>query len=318
MRNDPYDARVAFDDLPGEPRARPPLVDRTGRQFARLADRVREVVGRVASRRVRVPLLFASVRVDPTASTFQVEWRGPDTIVGLGERLPLFASIRRWFYKAQSSPKIVRVDSLATYEDFRDLRRVPHLMRFEAAHTALAEGDDVLGEVFEAAREVERGGRPIALGPHLAGKVEAWRDGDEVLCTIRYLDRGGLRLATTGIPFDDCLENVIECAGDGLDDVLPVIEPLAEVLGGRRLLGELCGAAQILETNRAKSPIIVAVSPRSDPDLSAAMALQQLCQRGDLPAQIEADLMRADGHGDFLDRAGEVLARAQVEKRSRR
>ena len=224
-RRDPYDAVVAFDDMdwrgPLDHLGNPlPLVDCAGRgrRFAAHADAgpaVRAVMRRALARRparrpmrvvpapagtasgAMMSLQISGPRVGPTA-------RGGYEVLGddARGRYPLFDALRGRFERAQPDLKVVRLDTPASYADFRDERCAPRcaaleerLAAVEAALGVHLTAHDplrvVLGVDDAARREARVGGVRVPLHPGLQGKAKCWADGDEILCSIRFQAPGG-------------------------------------------------------------------------------------------------------------------------------
>jgi hypothetical protein len=161
----------------------------------------------------------------------------------------------------------------------------------EALAKHLEHGDhavDVAGEEVEAAREkVAFGGTrvPLSLAPWAEGKIDAWRNGDEIYCSVRLPGPDGCpRIATSSTPVERHLDEVMNYAdeaGVNAVEILGVLHGLAEVLGGGALVTQICCAAPgLLERPEAMGGCFVGVvTPAGDPAMAAAMALLQLCQK---------------------------------------
>lgn len=348
---DPYDVRVAFDDLPEYRHA--PLVDcvERGRAFASgrpILGAVRSVLRKVRARRP-TPLLpkLLPAALDTTADSFQIAdyavlGARPDAgELAIYERTwPTYCAFLRGFITLRCAPKLVRLDDPASYALFREERRVPYgvdlarrLDALEATfagharedarlreefdqHLADYHGQDVLGAgVVRAARDYAAGGVPISVGPSLRGKVECWQDGDEVCCTVRFLTPRGLALATTGAPVERYVDEVMSALSeDEVEAVLPVVGHLARTLGATTLLSELCRCASIFATSGQTSPMIYGMSQsQARPEMAALMALLQRCQQGDAQSCAEVRSMEAGGE-PLLGVAARALARGQAEK----
>lgn len=343
MRYDPYDARIVFDDL--REHAAPPL---SRCVIGAATERAtRSVLRRARAGRLAVPLKVEPAVADTTVESFQVD--GHYEVLGVSAdtttAFPIYAATLRSFQFAQPAPKFVRLDTPGSYAQFREARRARCCADLDARLRVLEEtlsqhiadrerhqddgfefGDysdqDVLGaEVARLARQSLHGGTPIPVVPALRGKVECWQDGEEICCTVRFLDSGGdLALATTGTPAQRHLEEALRDADVAeLEHVLPVLDRLVQILGSTALIPELCRVAPIFSTSGRTSPMIGVMSAQSTPEIAAAMALLQRCQQGDPRARAEVCVMAERGGGSLLAEAGDRLARAQCEKaRSRR
>lgn len=357
MHYDPYDIRIAFDDLYARyPQPTPARV--VGADLKRVTG---NILRRARQRRLAAPLQVRPVRADPTARSFQLDGRSYE-VLGGAQRceelatggLPLYAAALRCFQSALPAPKFVRVDTPSTYARFREQRhaaccdelhaRVAELESLLSQHVADRHGDGRLAALESTvARLAEQraddsfrfgdypqqdllggsvgersadGATRIAVVPALRGKVECWQDGEEICCTVRFLNpRGELRLATTGTPMQRHLEEALSCASVAeLEHALPVMGRLAQILGSTALIPELCRVAPILSTTGQTSPMIGVMFPQSTSVLPAAMALLQQCQRGDRRAWREVRSMERRGGGDLLAEAASRLSRAQRVK----
>ena len=237
---DPYDPSEAFDDVVGRSRA---VRDRGAARRA-----LREIL-RAAQRARRLP---RSVRVEPAAHD--------------GGRFEVLGA-----HAARAL--LVRVETPGDHAAFRDLRRAPYLAemvdaadRLEAAreeydrvggggiagHSDAAVLESIGAEVEVAAGLARAGGEPVfaSFPPWMSGKVECWRDGDEVLVAVRLPGpRGDVRVATAGAPLRQCVGEAVGLAAEaGVDPgaaaaIAPVIAP---ALGAGRLVGCVCCAAPLL------------------------------------------------------------------------
>lgn len=260
-----------------------------------------------------------------------------------------FDKLRDRFKAAIGKPKVVRLDTDESYKDFRDTRRQPYVEAL-ASRLALVEqaflehagdghgadfgfndveaferhldgnlnshrGNDISldGNYYTIVNNLianaQRGGSRVNLGmPY--GKVECWRDGDEVLVSARFSNG----IATTGVVVDECFEEVVgvaEIVGCCGEDALIIGAHLAPAVCGLRLLGDLCRAAPTL--SQASGPLIGALVPQADPGFAAMMGLLQRCQQGDKQALREAHKLAGYDYG-LVCRAGERLTEVQRKK----
>lgn len=98
---------------------------------------------------------------------------------------------------------------------------------------------------------------PLSLPPYAAGKVRCWREGDELLCSIRLPGPDGKpRIATTSTSVEGAVEEVCGyAAGAGVNtvDVLGVLPVLGSMLGAGGMIPRLAAAApQLLNTSAAR------------------------------------------------------------------
>lgn len=336
MRIDPYDPQIAFADvLGGKDKPQPvDLIDMAGATLRALRNR-------------RLKPLPHSIDamgsyLDLTHYTFEVPGKivmGADKKIDEGQH-PLFDLLRTRFRNAVGRPKLARVDTEESYTQFRNERRQPHLealdARLSAIHAAVEKGNQDAWDRYEAeqapfdyeyerhivgiVQEAARGGKPVSLGlpARSRGKVECWVDGDEIIISVR-LPCG---IVTTGAPLQPEFQDVVGCAeavGAFGEDSLVLGATLAPKTAGLRLLGDICRVAPVLGEIIEDAPTAVALKPQCDPGLAAAMALLQRCQRKDRQACREVmSIVHSSGSGaDFIERAGECLARGQAEKAAR-
>lgn len=342
-RRDPYDPRVAFDDVFGgeeihdeAPRlALPPVA---------LLRAIVLIVSRARALRLAPPEFDVAPARDSTVSSFA----GPRLPRARATGAPVYDDLVRRFEAAAPAPRLVRLDNERSYADFRSARRTPYLRQLEARVAALESalarhesedadyfddledrfsrhvsdghgGDaDVLGaEVASAVERVVRGGDRVnlSLPAWAAGKIDCWQDGGEVLCTVRLADG---RLLTSGAQLGDHVEEVLGCcAGIGRDEVRTLAPVLSLRAAGESLVRGLVRAAPaVLGATGGASRFVGLATPRVNPTRAAMMALLQRCQRGDERALADA---RA------LERAGapvvsvcERLLAAQAMKAKRR
>lgn len=305
-RHDPYDPHVAFDDFYGE-----------GEQLHGHANAMDRVLRRVAARRLRVPQRVQALGCDYTPWSFEILGAEADD-VPLG--LPLLDSLVASFRLRAPAPKPVRIDDEESYRAFRSERRKPYVADLEArvADLEQALADHVadhhgggrlerLEEAFQAHVAEGRGGKQAQVddafdqalvggrmipSPHPA--ITCWRDGDELLCTVRMRAPGGApRLVTAATPAAAAAEELVGCAAEvlGEDEVdLGFFIPFIPIIGCSRLIGELVGCSDALVACGA--PETVMLAPDFNPRVAATMALLQRCQQGDRRACTEAALLK--------------------------
>lgn len=358
MRHDPYDVRIAFDDL--YEREQPvsissfyPVVGGVGTKRA-----TRNVLRKARSKRLFAPIKFAPAAVDTTAESFQLSDRDYEVLGSVDTHgfrtAPVYSAFLQFFRGTRPRSKLVRVDTPASYEQFRDARsnaccdglnwRLQALESTVARHVSdhhgggrlasleaafakhLAQHPDDLFEFGDYSRDVlgshrttrRRGGNavPIPVVPALRGKVECWQEGDEICCTVRFKNkRGNLSLVTTATPIQRHLEEALSCASSTeLECVWPVLDRLVQILGSTELIPELCRTVPILSTTHATSPMIVVMVAQGTPELAAAMALLQQCQRGDRRTHADIRALYRCGAGGLLEEASNRLTRAQTAK----
>jgi hypothetical protein len=335
LARDTYHPAVAFDDLfPGGEAIGE--VDCLGA--------ARTIMRSAGRRRIRAPMSIVGAAYDPTEHTFSLPnvLVGDDTVQDTG--LPLFDALQRRFKDGLPQPKMVRVDSEDSYEAFREARRAPYVARLEQRLQDLEDhfrehvydrhgGGRVaaLEAAFErhvsdpnahnrailgALEETSNAGTPIPLPLREArqGAIMCWRDGGEILCSVRLPRQEGTCVATTAVPVSRALEETLGAAiaaNVPPEEILLVVPGLSQVLGGLALVPQLCRAAP--ELSAARTPYVGVLVTPTDPALAAAMSLVQRCQKGDPRACAEAGALRYARHGLLRD-AETRLTRAQRER----
>jgi len=323
---DGYDPRLVFDDFYG-------IV--TGEEHApeQVAARL---INRAKHRRLHVPSSHVvGASYDPTYRTFEVADITYRIIGDDSTDMPVFDKLHEQFTKALPTPKHVRLDDDASYAEFRQARKDPYVAALEARLTALEQAvaahvadnhgggklailrNDLDNHILWHAAQAHKGGEPISLPLQdaIEGKIEAWQDGDELLCSVRVPGPDGLaRIITSGAPVESAVEEVVSCGCDEgfyAEDIADVALPVAQLVGVDKLLTDICGVA--LDFVACGSPCIGVMMPTVDPSLAAAMALIQRCQSGDVRACKDAKIMMHD-HKSLFDDACARLCVAQAEK----
>jgi hypothetical protein len=208
----------------------------------------------------------------------------------------------------------------------------------EALAAHLEHGDhavDVMGAEVEAAREqAALGGTrvPLSLAPWAEGKIDCWRDGDEIYCSVRLPGPDGrVRIATTTTPVAKHVDEVLSYAEDagvdsvdllGGDEDGGVLHGLAEILGGGALVTQICRAApcllerpEVAVQGSGAGAFVGVVTPVGDPGMAAAMALLQLCQKpgaSDACFEVEA-LKKTPAGAKLIAEAQKRLTQAQAD-----
>lgn len=334
--SDTYDARKVFDDVYDSDGAAEPV------DIIRAAG---EVVRKLKKRRLRTPPAnFEIVGNDTTVFTFEPV----NHVIGADESIPagkatLFDKLRDLFRVAIGKPKLVRIDDEESYTEFRDRRRQPHittlddrLVQLEQAfvdHVSDGHGGFADVEAFDRYLDggrvpdgyddayvalianAARGGERVNLGlpRSMRGKIECWRDGDEILLSVRLANG----IVTTGCSIDDHFAEVVhtaEIVGCCGEDALIVGAKLAPAVAGTRLLNDICRVGATL--SEVRGTCIGVLRPSADPGLAAMMGLLQRCQQGDKQALREAHKLAAHNF-DLVRRAGERLTQAQAQKAKR-
>lgn len=333
MTRDEYDPRVAFDDLVGDPFYG--IV--TGGRYDVLGA-ARKILHRAHRRRLHVPLTVVGVPYDSTYSSFEAGGQIYDV---LGDDappidLPVYGALYKQFSDAVPDPKLVRIDDAQSYADFRAGRgqkyidqlaaRLSALEEAVAQHVADHHGGGRVAALEEALRqhiaECHCGGSPIPLPlPGTPpGAIDAWQDGAEILCTVRFITPDGRVLsATSGTPAEDEVNEVVGCAieeGVEPEELVACAPAVAQVLGATRLVQQLIGAAvDIIDCAGCEAPFVGVMTSDADPAKAAAMMLVQQCQRGDFSAMQDARAMSRTKSGKkMLKDATKTLSMAQAMK----
>lgn len=261
--------------------------------------------------------------------------------------LPVLSALYRRFVSASPPARLVRVEPAESYASFRAAKRVPYLDEYEARLAALEAwagahdadghpsrlaalerafadhvakcGEPDEGLVRIRSRAVIGGERiPLSLPPDLAGRVHSWKDGDEVLCTLRSGVGPAARFFTTGTPCESAVAEAVgyaDAAGVDPVAVAAVLPALAEVMGGGYLAECLRAAEPVLGARPevvAGRPFFGRLVTPGDPVAAAATALLQLCDRGDRAACRERDRLARHPRGaTLLARAARALAVAR-------
>lgn len=215
MRLDAYSPRVAFDDLYGES-APPPQVSRGD------VERVCGAIVRQADRwrLAPPPMSIAVIGVDAATWSFTA----PGAPV-LGDdstgAYPIFGDLYRRFTIALPEPKIMRLDTEASYCAFRDTRRLPYILRLEerlanlegavASHVADHHGGGRLADLEE---RFEQHIAAPSDDPLDEPSEEFYARSAEVLGALEEVKHGG---SSVPLPLPDWALGKIECWQDGAE-----------------------------------------------------------------------------------------------------
>jgi hypothetical protein len=279
----------------------------------------------------------------------QVEDDDDVTVAGemFESELDTFPMFRRALRRAQAEearPKTLRVDTETTHGNFvceravEELsRRITELRELVEAHLTDGHGPDVRKlrhwqtEVLGAAEAVAdlrmaKDAReavskmpevPVDLPPFAQGKVDCWRSGDQVVCSVRFLTADGKkRVATMAArPRVDGEEAAALAFEAGVEPamVIGAVQDAAEVACGKRLVRETArGAlsmqkrAEVLgmEEGGGGEPLLFVRQPdESAAPLAALMEVEQRAQAGDRQARREMGI---------IERAAQTPAGRQI------
>jgi len=239
---------------------------------------------------------------------------------------------------ATTEPRIVRVDTEASYKQFL-VEQSPELSdlkaRFEAhvsdpnAHglsSDLDEGADLdediadlvhLGaevEADQAAKRVE-----MWMPKRFDGLVTAWREGNFVCASMTLPGSDGeVRICTSLEPIVKCVEEMSRHAAESgvpAASVIGVLTDMGCVLGAGTVLKEMAAAAPaILARPEAsmKMPFMVRIEPKVNPALGALMMLAAACRQGNQQACAEWQKLGELSAGPVKQAMGEAMQLAKA------
>jgi len=326
---DHYDAEDCFDDVA-------PRVKEVPREAQVAA--AREIVRQAQAARLPAPFLkiepstgdVGDVSVEDVLGELlgvlededgEDDKPAPFTPVDSSE-FPVTQKLHRKFKAALPAPKIMRVDTEASYKKFMDDKRAPYIAELEQrvarAEAALAQhasdghgaAMDVLGaDVEQAKQRALTGGDeiPMSLPPGTEKHIKVWQDGGQICCSMRLPGPDGkVRIATAASPVERHVEEVLCYTEDGNVnpmEVMGALPMMAQILGGGSLVTQIAAAAPELLARpevKAGKPFVGKVTPVSDPAVAAIMALLQMCRAGDKRALKEVKKLRAMKGSDAL------------------
>jgi len=279
---------------------------------------------------------------------------GADEIV-LGEDLfadehvedgfPMFQEVLGRMAEREARPRVVRIDTDSTYSDFASDRACAEVARqvealraaFEQhvsdGHGAAPATQEVLGaaETIASLRNATTSEDALAAMPpalvdipdYAVGKVRCWKDGDSIVCSMRFDAKGKPRIATMVVkPRVDEEQFVERAERAGLDPVtiLGLAEDAAEAICGEALLRDTARAALLAQENEdvlsmADEPLIlISGGDVSSAPVAAMMHLQQRAEAGDPQARREMHQLAQVARTPVGQR---VAAPLLVEARSR-
>jgi hypothetical protein len=246
------------------------------------------------------------------------------------DQFPVFRGALRRFQADQSKPRVVRVDTVETHNDFVCEAAVRELVRrMDELEAALQRHEDdpyahrrsraeVLGaadavadlhSVETADQAVEKMPTvPLSLPAFAEGAVKCWLDGERVICSIKFATPdGGRRTATMAAHPRIDVEGLVSGARRRGVDPIEVLGALPEVAAtetGRRLVREVAGAALRLqehpdvcgmEQDDEQAPLLLASHEKGDESsapLAALMYLRQRAEQGDEQACRELEAIQ--------------------------
>ena len=205
----------------------------------------------------------------------------------------------------RGAPRYLRVDTEDSYRDFvadgsPELAALrDKVEELEAALQAHIDDPDahILGMIEDISvllPEAEAAQRrvPLRLPPWAEGKIDCWREGDVICCSIRLPGPDGkVRLCTSAAPLADGVIEVIGCASRaGIDvvDVLGALPEMACVLVGASVAKMLLAAAPSAlsrpEVRAGEVFVGAVVRPDDRVRAGALVALLQRCDAGNAAA----------------------------------
>jgi hypothetical protein len=206
---------------------------------------------------------------------------------------------------AGGEPRIVRVDTEASYKAFRAANspemaemaeRVADLQHKLDQHIADPSAhedveDDiadltVLGAEVEAGEDAKR--VQLFMPRRFDGFVTAWREGDFVCASLSLPGQDGeVRICTSIEPIRKCVAEMSHHAADAgvsASAVVGALEEMGCVLGAGTILKEVAASAPaILQRPEAvhKAPFEVRIEPKTSPAMTALLLLAHMCRQGD-------------------------------------
>lgn len=180
----------------------------------------------------------------------------------------------------------VRLDDPESYAAFRTERALPYIQKLDERLSALeatvadhasdhhAHGrvarleaalrqhmaDDHGAAVTALGADIARattGGTSIPLPCCKGGAIECWLDGDQIMCTVKFMAPDGVRMATASSPAQDAVDAVVRAAyaGPAYEDVTIVGGSMAACIGADKLVTDVCCAIVGYLENPKKSKL---------------------------------------------------------------
>lgn len=267
------------------------------------------------------------------------------------ETFPFFKKALRHFQSTEEKPRVVRIDTDETYGNFvcekaikEIARRVDELRDALEQHMSDEHGPpaapmrrwDILGAAqsvatLQSARDAMEATQalpqvPLDLPLFAEGKVKCWREGSDIVCSMRFSAVDGTpRIATMAArPRADEEEISRWAVRAGIDPVtvLGVVPDLAAVACGKKLVRDVAGAAlsaqrrlDVFGMESDAEPLLLArpASPNAAP-LAALMYVQQAADAGDPQALRELAIIH---HAAASPLGQKIAAPMLAESRAR-
>lgn len=294
--------------------------------------------------------------IDPLTGTFTIDAETDEMIPGdesiegefesPEEHFPVFGAALREFQAAETPPRVARIDTEETFGTFVCEKAVSELERrvgelraaleeHESAKTHGARGrsmrkwESIIGaaqavaDLKDAETPHDAVGAmpqvPLDLPPQAEGKVSCWKDGDSVVCSVRFQTKNGQpRIATMAAkPKADASAVARGALLAGVEPVtvLGALPVLADAACGRRLVPDVLGAAMRVrgreEVCNMKEPVF-AVRPGNagSAPLAALMYVQQAADAGSPQAMEEMARIEGIARTEQGAVLGSLLAQA--------
>lgn len=222
------------------------------------------------------------------------------------DQFPVLSRALRKSKANKSKAKVVRIDTEASHNDFMCERAVEEISRrmdaledalyqheqldrqmledhennpeaHRAAFAAHEHNVTVLGASVEKLSDASTADDvanamprvPLDLPAYCEGKVKCWKDGDDIVCSIRFVSAdGGVRVATMSArpkASADAVAQGAMAAGVNPVTVLGALDDLADVACAKRLVKDVAGAA--LKAHRRLDVCGMAKDGTDDPSL---------------------------------------------------
>ena len=289
------------------------IVEEMAGDVGRAADATRDILVRARDTEPPTPPPSRVVPYDETdeisISPVQLEILGEVSVKE--DRFPLTSDLYRHFRRGGDS-RFVRLDTEESYRDFRaaqspviaELRdKVARLERMLQAHMQDGHGaqDTIVGlasDVSKLQAEEQRARVAPLMPPWAKGTWDCWRQegprGGLICCSVSVPGPDGSpRICTSATPLEEHVHDVVGCAFDAGHDVsglLGVLPTIACMLGGGRLLRDVCAATPaVLDHPAAKTgkPFVGRIVVANHPTRAALIALLQYAQTGNERARRE-------------------------------
>jgi hypothetical protein len=283
------------------------------------------------------------------------------------EVFPVLKRALRQFEEAEAKPRVVRIDTDHTYDGFACEKAIQEIARrvselraafeqhledhqeemhpgYHGTVKKLREWDEIVGEAMQTISDLRSAGKgldavdkmpavPVDLPVSASGKVKCWRDGDAVVCSMRFAAADGSpRVATMAARPSVDVDDVLGWArGTGVHPVtvLGALTDLADVACGKRLVRDVAGAAlraqrrlDVLGMDGSEPVVLTSGGDAGAAPLAAVMHVEQRANAGDPQAKRELAILRVAAKtpsgqqiaGPLLAESSKRLAEARARK----